>query len=290
MFKYVLNSFLGVSMRATFAFAVTLAVMYFSVYRQYLWGHKKPRGQLTPYCPSPVSSDLSDEEELIENRYQSVAEVLPTLDAALKEAFVDGNRQTPVIKIQDMDTYQRLHLTLSLYPYIIPLFLVYAAEYTMQAGTWTAIGFPITNAIARNEFYFAANWAYYAGVFISRSSGTLFTAPMWLLWLMPILQCANVGFFWIVAANQVFYNWWLLIGCFYTGLLGGAVYVHGFTRICKDLPKEHVEFALSATSVGECFGIFTADVCGLFLQSCLYAINGLPGAAVSCPFRLSPPI
>jgi hypothetical protein len=80
-----------------------------------------------------------------------VAEVLPTLDAALKEAFVDGNRQTPVIKIQDMDTYQRLHLTLSLYPYIIPLFLVYAAEYTMQAGTWTAIGFPITNAIARND-------------------------------------------------------------------------------------------------------------------------------------------
>lgn len=290
MFKYVLNSFLGMSMRATLTSAVSLAIMYFSVYRQYLWGHKKPRGELTPYCPSPLASDVSDEEELRNSYQTTVAKVFPTFDAALKEAFVDGNRRSPVTKIQDMTTYQRLHLTLSLYPYIIPLFLVYAAEYTMQAGTWTAIGFPITDATARNEFYFAANWTYYAGVFISRSSGTLFTAPMWLLWLMPILQCANVGFFWIVAANQVFYSWWLLIGCFYTGLLGGAVYVHGFTRICKDLPKEHVEFALSATSVGECFGIFTADVCGLFLQSCLYAMNGLPGAAVSCPFRLPPPL
>lgn len=275
-FKYMLNSVLGLSMRLTLVWATSLSVMYFSVYRKYLWGRKKARSLLTEHPTGDADACL--------HGYHQPATIVPLTDAPLPdEAFEDETQLSPVPKVHEMDASQRFKLTLSLYPYIIPLFLVFAAEYTMQAGTWTAIGFPITDVKARNDFYFAANWTYYAGVFVSRSSGTLFTAPMWLLWLMPILQCINVAFFWIVAAHHVFYNWWLLIGCFYTGLLGGAVYVHGFTRICIDLPKEHTEFALSATSVGECFGILAADVCGLFLQSCLYAINGLSGAAVVCP-------
>ena len=32
----------------------------------------------------------------------------------------------------------RLRLTLGLYPYTLPLFTVYAAEYCMQSGTWCA--------------------------------------------------------------------------------------------------------------------------------------------------------
>jgi battenin len=275
LFKYTLNSILGFSMRATLLCAISLAGLYFSVYWQYLWGRKKVRGELT-------ADDVLDDNELL-NGYQSSV-IIPSQDGILEEIFEDECQQSAVMKVQDMNTYQRLQLTLSLYPYIIPLFLVYAAEYTMQAGTWTAIGFPVTDMNARNDFYFAANWTYFVGVFLSRSSGTLFTAPMWLLWLMPILQCANVGFYWYVAVHHVFYNWWLLVGCFYSGLLGGAVYVHGFARICQDLPKEHTEFALSATSVGECFGILAADIAGLFVQSCLYAINGLSGAAVVCPF------
>jgi battenin len=282
LFKYTLNSLLRFSMRATLLSAISLAVMYFSVYRQYLWGRKKARGELSS-CSSSTSEDAVDDDELM-NGYEPSVIVPMSHDGIPQEIFEDESQHPSVMKVQDMNTYQRLQLTLSLYPYIIPLFLVYAAEYTMQAGTWTAIGFPVTDMKARNDFYFAANWTYFVGVFLSRSSGTLFTAPMWLLWLMPILQCVNVGFYWVVAVHHVFYNWWLLVGCFYSGLLGGAVYVHGFARICKDLPKEHTEFALSATSVGECLGILAADITGLFVQSCLYAINGLSGAAVVCPF------
>jgi battenin len=100
---------------------------------------------------------------------------------------------------------------------------------------------------------------------------------------MPILQCINVIFFWVVAARHVFYNYWLLVPCFYVGLLGGAVYVNGYLRICADLPVEHREFSLSATSVAEGVGVLVADLMGLFLQSCLYQRNGLDGAVVSCP-------
>ena len=57
---------------------------------------------------------------------------------------------------------------------MVPLFLVYAAEYAMQSGVWSSIGFPIADAAARHRFYVAANWMYQAGVFLSRSSGMLF--------------------------------------------------------------------------------------------------------------------
>ena len=107
---------------------------------------------------------------------------------------------------------------------------------------------------------------------------------MWLLWLMPALQCVNVGFFWWVAADQgILYNNLLLLPAFYVGLLGGAVYIHGYTRICADLPTAHREFSLSATSVAEGLGILVADVVGLFIQACLYRIHSIPGAVVSCP-------
>lgn len=35
---------------------------------------------------------------------------------------------------------ERLAATAQLWPYMVPLFLVYFSEYAMQAGTWTAIG------------------------------------------------------------------------------------------------------------------------------------------------------
>jgi hypothetical protein len=75
----------------------------------------------------------------------------------------------------------------------------------------------------------------------------------------------------------------LLLGAFYTGLLGGAVYVHGYKRITADYDQGQVELALSATSVAEGLGVLVADVASLFIQSCLYHIHGWTGAVVTCP-------
>lgn len=101
---------------------------------------------------------------------------------------------------------------------------------------------------------------------------------------MSALQGLNVAFFWWVAAagDGFFYNNFLLVPAFYVGLLGGAVYVHCFTRICIDLPLAHREFSLSSTSVAE-GGILIAGVVGLFVQACLYQIHSIPEAVVSCP-------
>jgi battenin len=200
-----------------------------------------------------------------------------------------ASSDTTVLAISEMTARQRFQLVLTLWPYMIPLFVVYAAEYALQSGTWSAIGFPLDDIEARDRFFEYSNWMYQLGVFLSRSSGTLFTVPLWILWLMPALQTLNLVVFSAVASHPttsaLYQPTTLYLGAFYTGLLGGAVYISGYKRICADLPLAHREFALSATSVAESLGIVVADAVGLFLQACLYQINGLEGAVATCPLK-----
>jgi battenin len=287
LWKFVWNDVLGLSLSSTLFLANSLALLYGGVYYKCLWGINV--GTVAPI----QSGDSTDDQS---NYAKSNGEIIPTVPTNQDTGDLDyqevlsteeGIPQPPastLTRIEDMSTTQRLRAVLALWPYMIPLYVVYFAEYALQAGTWTAIGFPVDDEDARDRFYEYSNWTYQAGVFISRSSGTLFTAPLSILWLMPALQIGNVAFFWWVAKYQVFYNNLLLIPAFYVGLLGGAVYINGYTRISADIPIEHREFALSSTSVAEGLGIVSADVVGLFLQSCLYQIHDIKGAVVSCPF------
>ncbi|CAM9854104.1 unnamed protein product, partial [Phaeothamnion confervicola] len=64
------------------------------------------------------------------------------------------------VAVTAMTAGERARYVLSLWPYMGPLVLVYAAEYTMQTGAWSAIGFPVSSEDARNEFFELANWSY----------------------------------------------------------------------------------------------------------------------------------
>eukprot|EP00594_Rhizosolenia_setigera_P011969 CAMPEP_0178971620 /NCGR_PEP_ID=MMETSP0789-20121207/20418_1 /TAXON_ID=3005 /ORGANISM="Rhizosolenia setigera, Strain CCMP 1694" /LENGTH=291 /DNA_ID=CAMNT_0020658695 /DNA_START=256 /DNA_END=1128 /DNA_ORIENTATION=+ len=71
------------------------------------------------------------------------------------------NKITPLdqINVQTCSLYDRTRLVLSLWPYMIPLFTVYFAEYALQSGAWTSIGFPSPqDPEARAEFYYYGNW------------------------------------------------------------------------------------------------------------------------------------
>ncbi len=120
-----------------------------------------------------------------------------------------------------------------LWPYMIPLVIVYFAEYAMQSGTWAAIGFPVQNATARKEFYRYSNALYQVGVFFSRSSGSIFQANRIILWIMPLLQTLCLVLFTLTGMFHFWYNYSLLPMCFFVGLLGGSVYINAFTLISK---------------------------------------------------------
>jgi battenin len=177
---------------------------------------------------------------------------------------------------------QKLRHTLALWPYTGPLFLVYFAEYAMQAGCWSAIGFPVDSIAARAAFYGYANWVYQCGVFASRSSGGLLQAGRRALWAMSFLQCALLLFFVLDAAVHWWYNYGLLLACFGAGLLGGAVYVNAFTLLAREVVPPLREFSLGAASLGDSLGIACADAAAVMIQGCLYRVNGLAGAAFSC--------
>mmetsp|Transcript_22330 Transcript_22330/g.36955 ORF Transcript_22330/g.36955 Transcript_22330/m.36955 type:complete len:448 (+) Transcript_22330:95-1438(+) len=285
LWKFVWNDALGLSLSSTLYLANILAVLYGGVYYKYLWAIN-----VGTAAPIHNGDDSADEQSIVKSNEELVPVQEETADRDYQD-FLSSDESsgqqidsTNCARTEHMTTKQRLRAVLALWPYMIPLYVVYLAEYALQAGTWTAIGFPVEDEDARARFYEYSNWMYQAGVFFSRSSGTLFTAPLSILWLMPGLQIINVAFFWWVAKYQVFYNFYLLIPAFYVGLLGGAVYINGYTRICSDIPLEHREFALSSTSAAEGLGTVSADIVGLFLQSCLYEIHHIEGAVVSCPF------
>jgi len=203
--------------------------------------------------------------------------------STLLSQYSSASTTTATKSVHHMTAWERFQTVFSLWPYMIPLFFVYMTEYMMQAGVWPAIGFPVTSTSARSQFYHYANWTYQLGVFVSRSSGNLFTVSLTMLWVMPMLQLVNLCIFWSISINHFWYDYSLLIMCFVVGLLGGGVYVQGYNRINADMPKELREFALSSASVADSVGILVADISSLFIQSCIYQSNGINGAVVDCP-------
>lgn len=270
--KWIWSDFLGFSVSTMLWLAMVLPVAYWVTFRHVII-------EETTNSPVTTRSASTDGQATIP---ESQALTIDTVSE--EESLIEAQLAIP---IPEMSGYQRFCLVLELWPYIVPLFTVYAAEYALQSGTWTAIGFPVNDVASRDRFYEFSNWMYQAGVFLSRSSGTLWTAPLWILWAMPCLQSINVVMFYSIASHaetSVFHSPSILyLGAFFAGLLGGSCYINAYKRICKDLPLLHQEFALSSTSVGESLGIVVADILGLFIQSCLYQINGLEGALVQCP-------
>ena len=59
----------------------------------------------------------------------------------------------------EMTALERLAFVASLWWITVPLFVVYVAEYSLQSGVWSAVGFPDPSSVhAREHFYAYANW------------------------------------------------------------------------------------------------------------------------------------
>jgi hypothetical protein len=56
-------------------------------------------------------------------------------------------------------------------------------------------------------------------------------------------------FFSLDAALQFWYDYGLIAPCFVAGLLGGAVYVHGFSLVSRNADPELRELALVTASI-----------------------------------------
>ncbi|KAK7730655.1 battenin CLN3 protein [Botryosphaeria dothidea] len=152
-------------------------------------------------------------------------------------------------------------------PYMLPLLLVYIAEYTINQGVAPTLLFPLSSSpfSEYRDFYPTYNAIYQVGVFLSRSSTPFFRIHH--LYLPSFLQIANLA---LLTAHAVWdfipSVWIIFLIVFWEGLLGGLVYVSTFAEITDNVPKGEREFSLSATSVSDSAGICTAGFLGMAFE------------------------
>ncbi|BCS26488.1 battenin family protein [Aspergillus puulaauensis] len=153
------------------------------------------------------------------------------------------------------------------FPFMLPLLLVYIAEYTINQGVSPTLLFPLEESPFENfrSFYPAYNAIYQVGVFISRSSTPFFRVhdlytPSFLQVINLVVLTLHSMFDFIPSIYLVF------IVVFWEGLLGGLVYVNTFAEIGDRVPREDREFSLGATTVSDSGGICIAGFLGMVFE------------------------
>ena len=161
-------------------------------------------------------------------------------------------------------------------PYMLPLFLVYLAEYTINQGVAPTLLFPLDQSPFKHfrAFYPTYGAIYQLGVFISRSSLPFIRIRT--LYIPTFLQVLNL-FALIAHALWPFIPtiWFVFAIVLWEGLLGGLVYVSTFAAIQEDIPIEEREFSLGAATVSDSAGICIAGFLGAALETslCNWQVN-----------------
>ena len=169
------------------------------------------------------------------------------------------------------DLKSRLHRARKLViPYMVPLFLVYLAEYTINQGVAPTLLFPLSESPFKHyrAFYPTYSTLYQAGVFVSRSSLAFFRIRA--LYTPSILQCMNFALLTAHAMTPFIPSvYWVFVIIFWEGLLGGLVYVSTFAAVREEVAEEEREFSLGAVTVADSTGICLAGFLGVAMEKAL---------------------
>ncbi|KAI0876141.1 Batten's disease protein Cln3 [Hypoxylon argillaceum] len=153
------------------------------------------------------------------------------------------------------------------FPYMLPLFLVYLAEYTINQGVSPTLLFPLESSPFRElrDFYPMYGFLYQLGVFISRSSIAFIRVRH--LYPASLLQVANLALLTLHSLLDFIPNVYIIfVIVFWEGLLGGGVYVNTFAEIMENVPFSEREFSLGATSVSDSAGICIAGFVSMAME------------------------
>ncbi|KAG8193241.1 hypothetical protein JTE90_005588 [Oedothorax gibbosus] len=174
-----------------------------------------------------------------------------------------------VVKRKTYTFNEKITLIKPLLKYMIPLGLVYFAEYFINQGLMELLYFPNESSwLPHKKQYRWYQVIYQFGVLVSRSSVNIFHVHK--LWILPILQFVNlvvllvdVPFFFIPSI------WIVFAIILYEGLLGGCAYVNTFYKITSEIPEEDREFSMGIASLGDAIGIALAGAISLPVHDAL---------------------
>ncbi|CAF1095095.1 unnamed protein product, partial [Didymodactylos carnosus] len=166
---------------------------------------------------------------------------------------------------------RKLDLIKPLLKYMIPLTLVYFAEYLINQGLYELIFFRNVyigkELVKHDEQYRWFSVDYQLGVFISRSSVSLFRVKY--LFILPIIQFINlILFFLCVFRTAHIPSIWLVFALvLWEGLIGGCAYVNTFYKITNEIPERDREFSMGVASIGDSVGITIAGFSAIPLHN-----------------------
>ena len=151
---------------------------------------------------------------------------------------------------------EKVTLVKPLIIYMVPLFLVYFAEYTINQALFELLYYKVL-WLNQAEQYRWFQVDYQVGVFISRSSTVFIRINK--LYIPVIVQWCILIFCLLEVAYTFVPNIWITLAVILLeGLCGGSVYVNAFYLISENVPEEVREFSLGVASV--------ADSCGIVLS------------------------
>uniref|UniRef100_A0A1I7T8B1 Battenin n=1 Tax=Caenorhabditis tropicalis TaxID=1561998 RepID=A0A1I7T8B1_9PELO len=141
---------------------------------------------------------------------------------------------------RNLTPWERVQLIVPMLHLMVPLAFVYIGEYMINQGMTQQIVFDCSHGfnLSLHSQYRWYQVLYQFGVFISRSSIKLIELPIWVLYLLPILQLSNMLFFffdalyWFVPHIGIIFA--LII---FEGLFGGSSYVNTFHKIHNKVSK-----------------------------------------------------
>ena len=162
------------------------------------------------------------------------------------------------IQQRSLSLLSKLRLVLPLWKYMIPLFIVYLAEYTINQGLYELLYYE-GSSLSQAEQYRRFQVDYQVAVFLSRSSVNIFQLrkiiiPAVTQWVILILLVCEIYFQFIPSI------WITLLVIFLEGMCGGTVYVNAFYMVSEDVAADVREFCMGAASMAEAFGISLAAI------------------------------
>lgn len=167
-----------------------------------------------------------------------------------------------------------------LLPYVLPLFLVFFAEYTINQSVYFALLYPIQDTPFRQpkDHYVTYQFLYMGGVFASRTFGR--ALPIMNVWIFTsgqlVMLCVLVAATVTLDSSAPLISsiWAVFALILVEGLFGGLAYVHAFCAMTHSVPPSRLEFSMAFTSVADSLGIGTAAVLCIFLEPYLCNLNG----------------
>ncbi|KAI7217107.1 protein btn1 [Hortaea werneckii] len=268
------------------AYALATTIIGFSVHATLLASTVIPLGMLISFfCLLPLGplrtaqgqsskyTRVADDEDVADDDHDDIPEAAGLLDQRHGRISPAYSRAKPSHLLQRTASDLKLRLLRArglVIPYMLPLFLVYVAEYTINQGVAPTLLFPLASTPFNHfrAFYPTYGAIYQLGVFLSRSSLPFLRIRS--LYLPTFLQVANLLALTLHALWPYIPTVYFVFAIvFWEGLLGGLVYVSTFAAIREDVAEEEREFSLGAVTVSDSAGICVAGLVGVVMESLL---------------------